>query len=209
MGCWDRSIILTWSSSPGGLNTPDVAAWIQQGLFKAVITQQVFNLVSHICLQAERDAEIREGQEWMEEERGVCCAIQSLEFPSSTQSWASPEIPLLTFSVCTAGFGARSCSTYIQNKYYPCPSSPWYSLCAASAACSPCLKSCRMLEPPWEKWPWNTPWSRPATRTLGMGAGRHLQPGCGCWERFQCAGRNSEVWQGCLCAAHYTPLADF
>lgn len=81
----------------------------------------------------------------MEEEKGVCCP-RALNFPHppSRQSWASPEPPLLAFSVCTAGFEARSCGTYIQNKY-PCPSCPWYSSCAAPAACSPCPESCRTL----------------------------------------------------------------
>lgn len=78
----------------------------------------------HVCLQAERlQRSGRVGNGWRRRKE---CAVQALNFlhPPSTQSWPSPVIPLLAFSVCTAGFEACSCSTHIQNKYYPYPSSP-------------------------------------------------------------------------------------
>lgn len=64
---------MIWSSSPGGLNMPDVAAWVQQGLFKAVITWQASNSGDAPCLSSSGEVtEIREGSEWVEEEKGVC-----------------------------------------------------------------------------------------------------------------------------------------
>lgn len=41
--------------------------------------------------------------------RSVLSRALNFPRPPSTQSWASPETPLLPFFVCTAGFEARSC----------------------------------------------------------------------------------------------------
>lgn len=86
--------------------------------------------------------------------------------PPSMQSWASPEIPLLPFCVCTAGFEALSCNTYIQNKYNPSPSSP-------SIPCVQDQLAARASNP--GRW-----WSHPEKRRLGT----HPSPGQppGHWE---------------------------
>lgn len=110
--------------------------------------------------------------------RSVLSRALTFPHPPSTPSWASPETPLLTSLFAQLGLKHILVAHTFRTNIIPIyPSSPWCSFCAGSAACSPCLQSCRVLEPAWETWPWNTPFPRPASRTPGMGAGRCLQPG--------------------------------
>lgn len=90
--------------------------------------------------------------------RSVLSRALTFPHPPFTPSWASPETPLLTSLFAQLGLKHILVAHTFRTNIIPIyPSSPWCSFCAGSAACSPCLQSCRVLEPAWETWPWNTP----------------------------------------------------